>query len=476
MAYEIHIDTGKSRKGVTALANELRRLNDEANSTGASSKEFERLATSINNLSAITKNMADQFTKMATAQANNARAAEAAVTKTLAGETRLQKEYLKKKALLDEMTTADGQALLKKIANVDTYTKAVKDSAKKAAEAERKAFEDSLANLKKSLAEKLRLRNEEKAHAQKLAHSIAALERKELEEAEAHRRALSHRMAVQELKDKEATAARRIALAHKVARAEMQAAQDEKDHRQKLMHSIAVLERKEAEKAIADANRVAAAKRRASAGVIGGGGYRGMSNELLDASQSAAMFRAAMLASGHSMGLFTAHTLVAAATVYGFVTALRSTIGAGAELENSMQRVYAISGALGERLTDVTEPMKLLSTSVRDVAKGTIFTANEVAKGAVEFSMAGFTAIETANALNATSALAAVGMTDMATSARTAANILNAFGLEATSLQEVVDRMAVAVTNSMMDIAQLSTALSYVGPLAKPPTPASKTP
>jgi len=184
-------------------------------------------------------------------------------------------------------------------------------------------------------------------------------------------------------------------------------------------------------------------------------------------SQKAAAFRASMLGLNTHMGMFTARTLVAATTAYAFVRAIRSTISVGAEYEKSMQRVYAISGSLGEVAGQVTPEMKMLDDAVRAVGKTTIFTASQVAEGAVQFAMAGFSAVETASALSATASLAAIGMTDMGTAARTSANILNSFSMESSQLEEVVDRMAVAVTGSMMDIKQLGTALSFVGPLAK---------
>jgi len=225
---------------------------------------------------------------------------------------------------------------------------------------------------------------------------------------------------------------------------------------------------KEASKKEADEVKKAAkaSKDKAAADKKARGASVANAESLVDATQAAAMFRAGLLASGQSMGLFTAHTLVAAAATYAFVKAIGATVSAGALLSQSMQRVYAVTGILGERTGDVTDKMKAMAFAVRDVAKGTIFTANEVAAGAVEFAMAGFTAEDSASALSATASLAAIGMTDMATAARTAANILNAFGMEATSLQRVVDRMAVAVTDSMMDIKQLAQSLSYVGPLA----------
>ena len=186
-----------------------------------------------------------------------------------------------------------------------------------------------------------------------------------------------------------------------------------------------------------------------------------------DTSQQAAILRSSMSALGTSFGMFTAKTLVAATTAYAFVRAIKSTVSVGAELENAMQRVFAVTGSLHDHLGVVTSDMKLLSSAVRDVAKGTIFTATEVAQGAVKFAQAGFTAADTASALNATASLAAIGMTDMATAAGTATTIINSFGLEATALQGVVDTMAVAVVGSMMDIKQLGVALSFVGPLAK---------
>jgi TP901 family phage tail tape measure protein len=185
------------------------------------------------------------------------------------------------------------------------------------------------------------------------------------------------------------------------------------------------------------------------------------------ANQGAAALRSTLGALGTSFGIFSASTLIAATGTFMLVRALKSTVVVGAELENSMQRVYAVTESLGQIAGEVTPEMRMLSSAVRDVAKGTIFTATEVAQGAIRFAQAGFSAADTSSALNATAALATIGMTDMGQAANTVTSILNSFGLEATALQRVVDTMSVAVTGSMLNITQLSSALSYIGPLAK---------
>jgi TP901 family phage tail tape measure protein len=220
----------------------------------------------------------------------------------------------------------------------------------------------------------------------------------------------------------------------------------------------------------AAAARIIAAQRRTDAALLSSQ-TRSMAATTVagfnSANQGAAALRSTLGALGASFGIFSASTLLVATSTFMLVRAFKSTVTVGAELENSMQRVYAVTGSLGQIAGEVTPAMQMLSSAVRDVAKGTIFTSTEVAQGAIRFAQAGFSAANTASALNATAALATIGMTDMGQAANTVTSILNSFGLEATALQGVVDTMAVAVTGSMLNITQLSSALSYIGPLAK---------
>ena len=178
-------------------------------------------------------------------------------------------------------------------------------------------------------------------------------------------------------------------------------------------------------------------------------------------SQSTAGFRAAMMASGTSFGIFTSSTIVTAAAVYGLVASFKAAITEGAEFEDVMTRVLAVMEATNDVATSAR-----VTLAVRELAETTRFTATETAEAALALAMAGLDANETIEALPATLNLAAIGMMDMGFSAEFLTAVMHEFRLEATNLGEVADVLARASIDSAIGIKDLGTALSYVGPVA----------
>ena len=178
------------------------------------------------------------------------------------------------------------------------------------------------------------------------------------------------------------------------------------------------------------------------------------------ANQATAGFRAGIMGAGASFGIFTSSTILTATAVYSVVRAFRTSIAAGVEFEAQLDRVNAVMDRTGVNSA-------ALAARTRSLAEQTIFTANEVGQGMLYLGMAGMSTNDALIAIEPSLRLASIGMLDMGTTADIVTNILFGFGLQASELELLVDRMAHAITDSNMDIQQLGNAMSYVAPLAR---------
>jgi TP901 family phage tail tape measure protein len=129
------------------------------------------------------------------------------------------------------------------------------------------------------------------------------------------------------------------------------------------------------------------------------------------------------------------------------------------EFEFSMAKVRAISGATNEEFTK-------LEQSAKELGRTTFFTAKQVAELQVNFSKLGFSAQEILNLQEATLDLAMATGSDLARSAMVAGSAVRGFGLSADEATRVVDVMAVAFTNSALDIEKWQTSMTKVSAIA----------
>lgn len=139
--------------------------------------------------------------------------------------------------------------------------------------------------------------------------------------------------------------------------------------------------------------------------------------------------------------------------------ALVNTIKVAAEFESSMAKVKAISGA-----TD--SEFKALTKSARDLAKGTIFTANQVAELQLAYSKLGFTTQEILDATEATLNLATATGEDLAGAADVVGATIRGFGLDAEETSRVVDVMAKAFSSSALNLEHFKQSMKTVAPIA----------
>ena len=129
------------------------------------------------------------------------------------------------------------------------------------------------------------------------------------------------------------------------------------------------------------------------------------------------------------------------------------------DFEFSMAKVRAISGA-------TTDEFYKLTASAKELGRTTFFTAKEVAELQVNFSKLGFTATQIMELQGATLDLAMATGSDLARSAMVAGSAVRGFNLDASEAGRVVDVMAVAFTNSALDIEKWQTSMTKVSSIA----------
>lgn len=128
----------------------------------------------------------------------------------------------------------------------------------------------------------------------------------------------------------------------------------------------------------------------------------------------------------------------------------------GAEFEQAITEVAAISGATGQELQG-------LEDKARQLGSTTLFTATESANAMKEFARAGMDANEIVAATGPAMLLAGSAGADMTTSTKLLAATLAQFSLEAGEAGRVSDVMSMALRSSLFDMESLSSAMRYGG-------------
>lgn len=159
-----------------------------------------------------------------------------------------------------------------------------------------------------------------------------------------------------------------------------------------------------------------------------------------------------------NLGKLMAGALTAAATALGGIGA--AVVNVGMDFEAQMSRVQAISGAVGNDFTNLTQLAKQLGAE-------TSFSALEAAEGMENLASAGFDVTEIMEAMPGLLDLAAVSGGDVAAASEVAASALNAFGLEASEVGHVADVFAKAAADTNAETLDMGEAMKYVAPVAK---------
>jgi len=152
-------------------------------------------------------------------------------------------------------------------------------------------------------------------------------------------------------------------------------------------------------------------------------------------------------------------TLVALAGGFSALAAIRGTVRTVAQFGQSMAEVSAITRATGEELSQMERVSRQLGST-------TEFTASQAASAFKFMGMAGFTAKESIAAIPDVLNLATAAALDLGTAADIASNVMSGFRISADNAGRAADVLAAASSRSNTNVAQLGSAIAFVGPVA----------
>ena len=138
---------------------------------------------------------------------------------------------------------------------------------------------------------------------------------------------------------------------------------------------------------------------------------------------------------------------------------ITQTIETGKTFEESMSKVSAISGAVGEDVTALTEKAKELGVQTK-------FTASEVADGFSYMAMAGWKTEDMLDGIDGMLNLAAASGADLAATSDIVTDALTAFGESADQAGRLADIMAAASSNANTNVELMGETFKYAAPLA----------
>jgi TP901 family phage tail tape measure protein len=139
---------------------------------------------------------------------------------------------------------------------------------------------------------------------------------------------------------------------------------------------------------------------------------------------------------------------------------IKDTIRVFAEFDNSMMKVAAVTNSTAIELSRLREEALRLGREFP-------FTASEAADAMFELALAGLSVNEVMAATGDALKLAMAGSMELAESAAIAVATMNAFGMEATEIDDIGDKLSAAFTNSATTLDRLGAGLSFVGPVAQ---------
>src|SRR5690625_4315151 len=140
--------------------------------------------------------------------------------------------------------------------------------------------------------------------------------------------------------------------------------------------------------------------------------------------------------------------------------AAAAALKVGADFEEGMSKVQAISGASGEDL-------QKLSDQAREMGATTRFSATEAASGMEFLAMAGFETNQIMDAMPGLLDLAASYNMDLGSAADIASNIISGFNLQAEETGRVSDVLAKGASTANTNVEQLGKAMEVVAPIGE---------
>lgn len=150
-------------------------------------------------------------------------------------------------------------------------------------------------------------------------------------------------------------------------------------------------------------------------------------------------------------GLAAIGTTLAGASAYA--------IKVGADFEEGMSKVAAISGTSGKELEALTEKAKEMGAKTK-------FSATESAEAMQYMAMAGWKSADMISGIDGIMNLAAASGEDLASVSDIVTDALTAFGLQAKDSAHFADVLAAASSNSNTNVSMMGATFKYAAPLA----------
>lgn len=138
----------------------------------------------------------------------------------------------------------------------------------------------------------------------------------------------------------------------------------------------------------------------------------------------------------------------------GAGAALVGIVSAGANFEQVMSKVAAVSGASGSE-------MKQLQAQAKELGATTQFSATQAGEAMMYLAQAGFKTSDILTAMPGMLDLAAAGALDLGTAADIASNIMSGFGLKADRATHTADVLAKAAADANTDVTEMGEAMKY---------------
>lgn len=132
------------------------------------------------------------------------------------------------------------------------------------------------------------------------------------------------------------------------------------------------------------------------------------------------------------------------------------SVKTGADFEQAITTVAAVSGATREELAALTE-------QARNLGSTTAFSATEAAEGMIELARAGLSAEESISASEAALLLAGASASGMTESTSLLAATLSQFQLDASESGRIADVFSTAMNNSQLSMTSLTEAMKFAG-------------
>jgi TP901 family phage tail tape measure protein len=139
---------------------------------------------------------------------------------------------------------------------------------------------------------------------------------------------------------------------------------------------------------------------------------------------------------------------------------------AGAKFEQTMAGVKAVMTELQTGTVLAAQSFAALEKKAQELGATTKFSASEVASAMEFLGLAGFTAQQTLDGVEATLSLAAAGALELGRAADIASDTMTAFNLQAQDLGRVADVMATTASNANTTIELLGSSFRFVAPIA----------